>query len=79
MEELQKLIVKGSRHHWYLLKIIISIQPYLVTSNGERLIVYNIVRNGSLRSNVVFKKEVIFHEFDFKTSELDVEVSKSSI
>ena len=29
-------------------KIIISIEPYLVVSNGERLIVQNIVRNGSL-------------------------------
>ena len=35
--------------------------------------------NGSLWSNVVFGKEVIFHEFDFETSELDFEVSKSSI
>ena len=34
------------------------------------------MRNGSLWSNVVYKKEVIFHEFDFKTSELDFEVSK---
>ena len=30
---------KGSGHYWYLLKIIISIKPYLVTSNGERLMV----------------------------------------
>ena len=30
-------------------------------------------------SNVVFEKEVIFHKFDFETSELDFEVSKSSI
>ena len=37
-----------------------SIKRYLVTSNGERLI-------------------VIFHEFDFKTSDLELEVSKSSI
>jgi hypothetical protein len=35
------------------------------------------VRNGSLRSNVVFEKEVISHEFDFKTSEFDFEVPKS--
>ena len=41
--------------------------------------VYNIVRNGSLWINMVFEKEVIFHKFDFKTSELDFEVSKSSI
>ena len=32
-----------------------------------------------LWSNVVFEKEVIFHEFDFKTSDLDFEGSKSSI
>ena len=38
---------KGSGNYWYLLKIIISIKPYLVTSNGERLIVQNIVKNGS--------------------------------
>ena len=38
------------------------------------------MRNGSLWSRVVFKKEVIFHRFDFKTSNnLDFEVSKSSI
>ena len=29
--------------------------------------------------NVVFEKEVVFHEFDFETSELDFEVPKSSI
>ena len=34
---------------------------------------------GSLWSDVVFEKEVIFQEFDFTTSELDFEVSKSSI
>ena len=48
-------------------------------SNGERLIVSNFVGNGSLWSNVVFEKEVIFHEFDFETSDLEFEVSKSSI
>ena len=30
---------KGSGHYWLLLKLIISIKPFLVTSNGERLIV----------------------------------------
>ena len=30
-------------------------------------------------SYIFFEKEVIFHEFDFETSELDFEVSKSSI
>ena len=40
-------------------------------SNGERLI----VRNGSLWNDILFEKEVIFHEFDFETSELDYEVS----
>ena len=34
---------------------------------GELLIVYNIVRNGSLWSDVVIEKEVIFHEFNFET------------
>ena len=48
-------------------------------SNGERLIVQNIVRNSSLWSEVVFEKEVNFHEFDFETSSLEFEVSKSSI
>ena len=51
----------------------------MTTSNGGRLIVYNIVRNSYLWSDVVFKKEVIFHEFDFQTSNLEFEVSKSSI
>ena len=37
------------------------------------------MRNGSLWSNVVFAKEVIFHLFDLETSELDFEVLKSSI
>ena len=41
--------------------------------------VLNIVRNGSLWSDVVFEKEVIFHEFDFETSSLEFEVTKSSI
>ena len=31
--------VKGSGHYWLLLKIIISIKPLLVMSNGERLMV----------------------------------------
>ena len=70
---------KGSGHYWQLLKIIISIRPVLVTSNGQLLVVWNIVRNGSLWSDVVFKKEVLFHEFDFETSDLEFEVSKSSI
>ena len=60
-------------------KWLLAYQPYLVTSNGELLIVYNIVRNRALWSNVVFKKEVIFHEFDLETSDLEFEVSKSSI
>ena len=51
----------------------------MVTGNGERLRVKNIVRNGSLWSDIVFEKEVIFHEFDFETSNLEFEVSKSSI
>ena len=74
-------ILKGSGHYWQLLKIMIIIKPFLITSNGERLTVLNIVRkrNSSLCSNVVFKKEVIFHEFDFETSSLEFEVSKSSI
>ena len=54
-------------------------KPDLVTSNGERLIIQNIVRNGSLWSSVVFEKEVIFHEFDLETSDSEFEVSKSSI
>ena len=37
------------------------------------------MRNSSLWSDAVFEKEVIFHEFDFETSELDFEDSKSSI
>ena len=37
------------------------------------------VINGSLWISIVFEKEVIFHECGFETSELDFEVSKSSI
>ena len=51
----------------------------MVTSNGELLIVYNIVRNCSLWSNVDFQKEEIFREFDFETSELEFEIPKSSV
>ena len=36
------------------------------------------MRNSS-RSNIVFEKEAIFHEFDFETSSLEFEVLKSSI
>ena len=37
------------------------------------------MRKGSLRSNIVFEKEVPFHKLDLETSELDFAVSKSSI
>ena len=37
------------------------------------------MRNNSLWSDVVFEKERIFHEFDFETSDLKFEVSKSRI
>ena len=37
------------------------------------------MRNGSLWSAIVFEKDVIFHEFDFKTSDLELKVSKSTI
>ena len=40
---------------------------------------YSIVRNISLWNNVDIEEEAIFHEFDFKTSELDFEAPKSSI
>ena len=69
--------IKGSGHYWKLLKMYICIKPYLVTINGELLIVQNIVGNGSLWSNVVFEKEVIVHELDFDTSDLELEVSKA--
>ena len=32
------------------------------------------MRNGSLGSDIVFEKKVIFHEFDFETSSLEFEV-----
>ena len=37
------------------------------------------MRNSSLWSDAVFEKEVILSEFDFETSSLEFEVSKSSI
>jgi hypothetical protein len=37
------------------------------------------VGNGFFSSDVVFEKEVIFQEFDFETSSLEFEVSKSTI
>ena len=33
------IIFKGGGHYWKLVEIVISIKAYLVTSNGERLIV----------------------------------------
>ena len=79
-----KCIMKG--FSWSLLLFeweinSFSIQPLLTWYRvmGERSIVYDIVSNGSLWSNVVFEKEAIFHEFDFETSDLEFEVSKSSI
>ena len=47
-------------------------------SNGGRLMVWNIVRNGFLWSTILFEKEVIFHDFDFETSALELEVLKSN-
>ena len=41
------------------LKTIVSIKTYLVTNNRELLIVYILVRNCSLWSNVVFENDVI--------------------
>ena len=75
------ILVRSIGHYWWLLKIIVNIKTDLVMSNGELLIVKNIVRNDSLWiwSNVVFEKVVISHEniwFDFETS---AEVWKSSI
>ena len=58
------LNVKGSGH------IIFGMKSFLVTSNGERLVVHNVVRISSLWSGVVFEKEVIFHEFDFETLDI---------
>ena len=46
----------------------------MVTGNGSI-----IVRNGSLWKNVVFEIEVIVHVFGFETSDLVLEVSKSSV
>ena len=59
---LRKMIL-GTKHYWLHLKINVSIKSYLVlTRNWELLIVYNIVRNGSLWGNAVFEeKKVIFH------------------
>ena len=72
---------KGSGHYMYLLKIVIICikKPYLVMSSWELLVVLTVVRSGSLWSNVDFEKEVIFHEFDFDTSDLEFEVPKSRI
>ena len=56
-----------------------SIKPDFVKSNGERLTVWNVVRNDSLWNPIVSQKDVIFHEFDFETSDVEFEVSKSTI
>jgi hypothetical protein len=44
----------------------------LVASIGERL-------DTAPSEVAVFEREVIFHKFDFETSDLEIEVSKSSI
>ena len=61
------------------LKKIIIIKLDLVTSNGERLIVPPKTLRETAPSEVEFQEKVIFHEFDFYTSDLELEVSKSSI
>ena len=48
--------------HYYLLKIIVSIKTYLVTSNGELLVIIlkkHCEKRLPLKYNVVFEKEVI--------------------
>ena len=51
----------------------------MITSNGERLTLKHCEKRLPLKWRIVFEKEVIFHEFDFETSDLEFEVSKSSI
>ena len=57
--------MKGPQRHsalwWWLLKTIVSYhKTHLVMSNGE-LLIYSIVVNGSLGTNVVSKIEVFSH------------------
>ena len=68
-----------SLFYYSLLFIIINIKPYLVMSNGRAV---DSTKHCEKRLPLKwrsFGKELIFHEFDFKTSDLDLDVLKSSI
>ena len=54
-------ILKGTGHYLYFPKITVNIKTYFGAGNGGKLILKNIVRNGSLWSNAVLGKEVISH------------------
>ena len=73
------LLLRQWTRYWLLLKISFSIKPYLVTSNGELLIVEKNCKKRLPLKLCSFEKQVIFHEFDFETSFLEFEVSISSI
>ena len=68
--------IKGTGHYWYLLKIIINIKTYWVTSNGELLIVQTIVRNGSLWNDIVFWERGNFSLKYYKTSGLKLSIMR---
>ena len=59
-------LLKDTGHYGGLLEIIVSIKTYLVMSNGELLIVQNIVRN--LCNNGVFFLSLFSCNFDEKLS-----------
>ena len=62
-------VLRCNKRQWTVLVITQdneSIKPYLVMSIRELLIVSNIVRTGSLLSDIVSEKEVIFDKFDFE-------------
>ena len=54
-------VLKGFGHYWWLLKIIFSIKKLLGNKPWRAVDSIKHVWNGSLWSNIVFEKEVIFH------------------
>ena len=63
---------KGTGHYWWILKIIINIKPYLVPSNGERLIEVGVSKSESTQvrvTRVFFSIIIISCNFDYQLSQ----------
>ena len=80
-----ELKLKGTGRYWLLLKIIVIIKTYLVTSKGELLNICTSIKQCEKRLPIwtTFSRKKLFltkiFEFGFETSEFDFAVSKLSI